>query len=164
MESRIEHPALTLPGAMQALQQLEKAAKKAGVPDSTVELMKVRAGQINGCSGCVDLHTRALKAMGESDQRILMVGAWREASYYSDAERAALALAEAATRIADRPDPVDDEVWEEAARHYDEDQLASIVLSIAMINAWNRLNVATRQITGDWIADYLPAQLADAVA
>jgi alkylhydroperoxidase family enzyme len=85
-----------------------------------------------------------------------MVSAWREASYFSDAERAALALTEAVTRIADRPDPVPDEVWEEAARHYDEDELAALVLSIASINAWNRLNVATRQITGEWVAPYVP--------
>ncbi len=164
MESRIDHPALTLPGAMEALQRLEKAAKRAGVPEATFELLKLRAGQINGCSGCVDLHSRALRAMGESEERIAMVAAWREASYFTDAERAALALTEAATRLADRPDPVGDEVWDEAARHYDEAQLASLVLSIASINAWNRLNVATRQITGEWIAQYLEPKPADAVA
>jgi AhpD family alkylhydroperoxidase len=156
MQSRIDHPAQTISGAMQALQMLEKATKQAGVPDATQELLRLRAGQINGCSGCVDLHSRALKAAGESDERIAMVSAWREASYFSDAERAALALTEAVTRIADRPDPVPDEVWDEAARHYDEDELASLVLSIASINAWNRLNVATRQITGEWVAQYVP--------
>lgn len=164
MQSRIDHPALTVPGAMQALQQLEKATKQAGVPETTHELLKLRAGQINGCSGCVDLHSRALKALGESDERIAMVAAWRHASYFTDAELAALALVEAATRIADRPDPVGDGVWEEAARHYDEAQLASIVLSIASINAWNRINVATGQITGEWIAQYLEQKPADAVA
>jgi AhpD family alkylhydroperoxidase len=155
MDSRIEHPALSVPGAMEALQRLAKATKKAGVPEATQELVNLRAGQINGCSGCVDLHSRALKALGESDERIAMVAAWREASYFTDAERAALALAEATTRLADRPDPVPDDVWDEAARHYDEAQLASLVLTIASINAWNRLNVATRQITGEWIAQYL---------
>jgi AhpD family alkylhydroperoxidase len=164
MDLRIEHPALSVPGAMQALHRLEKAIKEAGVPESTHELMKLRAGQINGCSGCVDLHSRALKSIGESDQRVAMVAAWRDSSYYTDAERAALALAEAATRLADRPDPVSDEVWDEAARHYDESQLASLVLSIASINAWNRLNVATRQITGDWIAEYLEQKPAEAAA
>jgi AhpD family alkylhydroperoxidase len=149
---------------MDALQRLEKATKRAGVPEATHELIKLRAGQINGCSGCVDIHSRALEAMGESDQRILLVAAWRDSSYYTDAERAALALAEAATRLADRPDPVPDDVWAEAARHYDEPQLASLVLSIASINAWNRLNVATRQTTGDWIAEYLEPQRADGVA
>lgn len=164
MQSRIDHPALTVPGAMQSLQRLEKAIKRAGVPEATHELIKLRAGQINGCSGCVDLHSRALKAMGESDQRIAMVAAWRDSAYYSDAERAALALAEAATRLADRPDPVSDEVWEEAARHYDEEELASLVLSIASINAWNRLNVATGQVTGEWIAQYLEQEAREAAA
>ncbi len=164
MQSRIDHPALTVPGAMQALQQLEKSIKRAGVPEATHEMLKLRAGQINGCSGCVDLHSRALKAMGESDERIAMVAAWRDSSYYSEAERAALALAEAATRLADRPDPVSDDVWEEAARHYDDEELASIVLSIASINAWNRLNVATGQITGEWIARYLETKPAGGVA
>lgn len=164
MQSRIDHPALTVKGAMDALQQLEKAIKRAGVPEATHELVKLRAGQINSCSGCVDLHSRALRAMGESDERIVMVAAWRDSAYFTDAERAALALAEAATRLADRPDPVSDEVWEEAARHYDEEELASLVLSIASINAWNRLNVATGQITGEWIAQYLESKPADAVA
>jgi AhpD family alkylhydroperoxidase len=136
---------------MEALLKLDKATHKAGVPTTTYELLKLRAGQINGCSGCVDLHSRELKAAGEPDERVFMVAAWRESTYFTDAERAALALTEAVTRIADRPDPVPDEVWAEAARHYDETQLAALVLSIASINAWNRLNVATRQITGEWI-------------
>jgi AhpD family alkylhydroperoxidase len=164
MEPRIEHPAQTLPGAMLALQGLDKATKRAGVPEVTHELMKLRAGQINGCSGCVDLHSRALRAMGESDERIVMVGAWREATYFTGAERAALALAEAVTRIADRPDPVSDQVWDEAARHYDEAQLGALVLSIASINAWNRLNVATRQVTGEWVAEIVASMSAGAVA
>jgi AhpD family alkylhydroperoxidase len=164
MQSRIDDPALTVSGAMQALQRLDKASKQAGVPEATLELLKLRAGQINGCSGCVDMHSRALRSMGESDQRIAVVAAWRDSSYFDDAERAALALTEAATRLADRPDPVSDEVWDEAAHHYDDDQLASIVLSIAAINAWNRLNVATRQITGDWVAQYLEPKPADAKA
>lgn len=157
MKPRIGHPAQTLPGAMQALLALDKAAKRGGLPAATNELVKLRAGQINGCSGCVDLHSRLLKAMGESDERIIMVSAWRESSYYTDAERAALALAEAVTRIADRPEPVSDAVWADAARHYDETQLAALVLSIAAVNVWNRLNVATRQVTGAWIAEQIPA-------
>lgn len=157
MEPRIKHPAQTLPGAMQALQSLDRAAAKAGVPEATFELMKLRAGQINGCSGCVDIHSRILKALGEPDERVFMVGAWRESTYYSAPERAALALAEAVTRLADRPDPVSDEIWAEAAFHYDDDQLAALVLSIAVINSWNRMNVATRQPTGEWV-DELVAQ------
>jgi alkylhydroperoxidase family enzyme len=101
------------------------------------------------------MHSRQSKAAGEPDERIFMVGAWREAPYFSDAERAALALTEAATRLADRPDPVPDEVWNEAARHYDEAQLAGLVLAIAVINAFNRVNAATRQITGEWVRQYI---------
>jgi AhpD family alkylhydroperoxidase len=152
MEPRIDHPAQIVRGAMQALHKLDTAAQEAGVPATTYELLRLRAGQINGCSGCVDIHSRELKAAGEPDARIFTVAAWREASYFTDAERAALALTEAVTRLADRPDAVPDEVWDEAARHYDEAQLAALVLSIATINAWNRLNVATRQITGEWVA------------
>jgi AhpD family alkylhydroperoxidase len=160
MQSRIDHPAQTIPGAMQALMKLEQATKRAGVPDATQELIRLRAGQINGCSGCVDLHSRALRAMGEADERVFMVAAWRDSEYFTDAERAALALTEAATRLADRPDPVPDEVWDEAARHYDEAQLAALVLSIALINGWNRLNAATRQITGEWIAQHMAGTAA----
>jgi AhpD family alkylhydroperoxidase len=164
MEPRIDHPAQTLPGAMQALQKLEQATKRSGVPDTTHELLNLRAGQINGCSGCVDIHSRALKAMGEPDERIFMVAAWRESTYFTDAERAVLALTEAVTRLADRPDAVPDAVWDEAARHFDKAQLASIVLSIASINAWNRLNVATRQITGEWVAQLVVAKYPAAAA
>lgn len=160
VEPRIEHPAQTLPGAMQALQKLDQATKRAGVPDTTHELLSLRAGQINGCSGCVDIHSRALKAVGEPDARIFMVAAWRESTYFTDAERAVLALTEAMTRLADRPNPVPDDVWDEAARHYDNAQLASIVLSIAMINAWNRLNVATRQITSELVQQFVDAKYA----
>jgi AhpD family alkylhydroperoxidase len=153
MQPRMKNPAMTVPGAMEALQKLGAAARNAGVPATTLYLVEVRASQINGCSVCLDMHTRELKAAGESDERIHMVGAWREAPYFSDAERAALELTEAATRLADRSDPVPDEVWEEAARHYDERELAGLVIAIAGINAWNRINAATRQITGDWVEE-----------
>src|SRR5947209_2470387 len=155
MQPRIENPAITLPGAMEALQKLGAAALRAGVPATTLYLIEVRASQINGCSVCLDMHSRELKAAGEPDERIFMVGAWREAPYFSDAERAALALTEAATRLADRSDPVPDEVWEQAARHYDESELAGLVLAIAAINAWNRINAATRQITGEWVDQWV---------
>jgi alkylhydroperoxidase family enzyme len=102
------------------------------------------------------MHTRELKAAGEPDERILTVSAWRETPYFTDAERAALALTEAGTRLADRSDPVPDDVWEETARHYDERQLGALVLSIAGINAWNRINAITRQITGEWISQWIP--------
>jgi AhpD family alkylhydroperoxidase len=129
MQARIENPALTVPGALQALQKLGTAVKHADVPATTLYLIELRASQINGCSVCVDMHSRELKAAGEPDERISCVAAWREASYYTDAERAALALTEAATRLADRSDPVPDDVWQEAARHYDEPQLAALVIA-----------------------------------
>jgi AhpD family alkylhydroperoxidase len=155
MQPRIQNPAILVPGAMQALQRLGIAARKAGVPATTLYLIETRASQINGCSVCLDMHSRELKAAGEPDERIFMVGAWREAPYFSDAERAALALTEAATRLADRPDPIPDEVWQEAARHYEESQLAGLVVAIASINAWNRINAATRQVTGEWVEQWI---------
>jgi AhpD family alkylhydroperoxidase len=155
MQPRIENPAMTTPGAMPAIRQLSAAPKHAGVPETTLMLITLRASQINGCSVCVDMHSRELKAQGESDARILTVAAWRETPYFSDAERAALALAEAITRIADSSDPVPDAIWEEAARHYDERQLGALVLALATINAWNRINAATRQITGEWISQWI---------
>ena len=159
MQPRIQNPALSVPGVATALQRLSKASKQSGVPETTTMLVTLRASQINGCAVCVDMHTRELKLAGEPDQRIHTVAAFRESSYFNDAERAALALTEAATRLADRPDSVSDEIWEEAARHYDEPELAALVVTIASINAWNRLNATTRQITGEWVAQYIePAQ------
>jgi AhpD family alkylhydroperoxidase len=152
MHARIKNPALTVPGALDALQKLGASAGSAGIPATTLYMVELRASQINGCSVCVDIHTRELEHAGESGERIHLIAAWREAPYFSDAERAALALTEAATRIADRPDPVSDEVWDEAARHYTEAQLAALVVAIATINAYNRLNAATRQLTGKWVA------------
>ena len=151
MQARIKNPAVTIPGVLEALQQLGASATSAGIPETTLYMVSLRASQINGCSVCVDIHSRELEHAGESPERILMVAAWREAPYFSDAERAALALTEAATRLADNPDPVSDEVWDEAARHYSEPQLAALVVAIAAINAFNRLNATTRQITGAWV-------------
>jgi AhpD family alkylhydroperoxidase len=163
MRPRIDSPAQTVPGALQALLKLSSAAQRAGLPATTHYLLELRASQINGCSICVDMHSRELKAAGEPDERINTVAVWRETPYFTDAERAALALTEAVTRLADRPDPVPDEVWDEAARHYDEPQLAALVLSIASINTWNRINAATRQITGEWVEQVIrrePAGMA----
>ncbi len=150
MQPRMSHPAMTVPGAMDALQVLGKTVEMAGVPPVTLELMHLRASQINGCSVCVDGHTRIARRAGETDERLFVVGAWRDAPYFTDAERAALALTEALTRLSDRGDPVPDVVFDEAARHYDEPTLAGIILAIANINVWNRLNVATRQVAGAW--------------
>lgn len=155
MQSRMKSPVQILPKAMEAMQQLAKAAEAAGLSRQLHELLNLRASQINGCAVCVDMHSRALVKMGEKPERTFAVAAWRETPYFTDAERAALALTEAVTRIADRPDPVPDEIWNEAARHYDERMLAAIVLSIATINVWNRLNAATRQITGPWIEQFI---------
>ena len=152
MQARIENPALSLPGALEAAQKLGASATTAGIPDTTLQMVELRASQINGCSVCVDIHSRALEHAGESSERIHLVAAWREAPYFSDAERAALALTEAATRLADSSDPVPDEVWDEAARHYSDPQLAALVVAIATINAFNRVNATTRQMTGKWVA------------
>lgn len=152
MQARIKNPSLSVPGALEALQQLGACATTAEIPETTLYLMHLRASQINGCSVCVDIHSRELELAGESSERIHMVAAWREAPYFTDGERAALALTEATTRLADRPDAVPDEVWEEAARHYSEPQLAALVVAIATINAFNRVNAATRQPTGKWVA------------
>lgn len=151
MKTRIANPAMTVPGAEQTLLNLDAAARTAGIPETTHALMHLRVSQINGCGVCVDIHSRKLRHDGEPETRIFAVAAWREAPYFTDAERAALGLAEAATRLADRPDPVPDEVWDEAARQYSEPQLAALMVSIATINAWNRLMVATRQVGGDWV-------------
>lgn len=155
MEPRIKNPVMTAPGAMEGLQKLGNAARRSGLPETTLYLVEVRASQINGCAVCLDMHTREMRNAGEPDARILMVGAWREAPYYTDAERAALALTEAVTRLADSSDPVPDEVWDEAARHYDERQLAGLVIAIASINTWNRINASTRQITGEWVEQWI---------
>jgi AhpD family alkylhydroperoxidase len=156
-KARIQNPALIVAGALDAFQALGESAKHAGLEESTLAMVTLRASQINGCSVCVDIHTRELEHMGESSERIHLVAAWREAPYFSDAERAALALAEAATRLADRPESVSDEIWTEAARHYSEPQLASLVVAIATINAFNRVNATTRQITGDYVARIVEA-------
>src|SRR5690606_42152831 len=115
-----------------------------------LELVNLRASQINGCSVCVDGHWRRARRHGESDERLFAVGACREAPYFTDAERAALALTEAVTRLADREDAVPDDVWSAAAAHYDEKQLAALLLAIASINVWHRVNAATRHVAGSW--------------
>jgi AhpD family alkylhydroperoxidase len=152
MQARIKNPALSVPGALQALRDLGDSASTAGIPETTLYMAQLRASQINGCSVCVDIHFRELELAGESSERIHTVAVWRETPYFSDAERAALALTEATTRLADNPDAVSDELWAEAARHYSEPQLAALVVAIATINAFNRINAATRQITGQFVA------------
>lgn len=150
MQARMTSPVMVLPDSMKAMMALHASTKGHGLSDEMHELINLRASQINGCGVCVDMHARALREAGVSDERLFGVAAWRDTPYFSDAERAALALTEAVTRISDRPDPVPDEIWNEATRHYDEETLAALVLSIAAINVWNRLNVATRQVAGGW--------------
>jgi len=145
----MKNPAMVL-GAMDPIQALFKSIHGGGVEPATLELVHLRASQINGCSACVDSGAKSARKAGETDERLAAVAAWREAPYFTDAERAALALAEAATRLADRTDPVPDEIWHAAADHYDEKQLAAIVLMIALTNLFNRLNATTRQIAGAW--------------
>jgi len=148
MQARIENPAEVLPEAMKALQALPAAAYGGGVSPQTLGLVHLRASQINGCSVCVDGGIKHAKKAGETDERLFAVSAWREAPYFTDAERAALALSESVTRLPDSSNPVPDDVWNEAAKHYNEKQLAALVLWIATTNLYNRVNVATRQPAG----------------
>jgi AhpD family alkylhydroperoxidase len=148
MQARIKNPAMVVPDAMKLLQSLGGLQQKSPVPQKTLGLVHLRASQINGCAVCIDLHARHHKMDGAEQQRLFAVAAWRDAPFFTDAERAALALTEAITRLADREDAVSDAIWNEAARHYDEPALASLVLTIATVNLYNRLNVATRQVAG----------------
>ena len=151
-DARIGQPAMVVPGALAAMQALGAAIAAVGVPERTLDLVNLRASQINGCGVCLLGDVKAAKKHSETDDRLAVVAGWRDAPFFTEAERAALALTEAVTRLADRSDPVPDAVWDEAARHYDERELAALVLQIANINVWNRLNVATAQVAGayDW--------------
>src|SRR5262249_34685714 len=120
MQARMSNPAIVVPGVLQALAALGASPKQAGLPSRTIDLIHLRASQINGCGVCVDMHANDLKKTGETDERLFALAAWREAACFTDAERAALALAEAATRLSDQADPVPDEIWDEAAPHYDQ--------------------------------------------
>jgi AhpD family alkylhydroperoxidase len=152
MQARMKNPVMMLPDAIRALLALDSATKNEDVPYVTRKLVHLRASQINGCSVCVDMHSRELRQAGEPDARLFAVAAWRDAPYFTAAERAALALTEAVTRLCDRPDAVPDEIWDEVASHYDEPARAALLLQIALINVWNRLNAATRQVAGEWAA------------
>lgn len=149
MHARMSNPAMIFPDTMNAIGTLIKATRAGGVPPATLELVHLRASQINGCSFCVDSGARSARKAGETDERLFAVAAWREAPYFTDAERAALALTEAATRLADQADPVPDAIWDEATRYYDEQGLAALVLMIATTNFFNRLNATIRQVAGE---------------
>jgi AhpD family alkylhydroperoxidase len=130
-----------------------KTVSESSLPKATQELVKIRASQINGCGFCLDMHTKDATAAGETQQRLNMVAAWREANanVFTETERAALELAEEGTRIADSAG-VSDDVWNRAAKHFDEEQLGALVAIIALINMYNRLNVIVRQPAGDYVA------------
>ncbi len=145
MQARMTNPAIVLPDAVKAVGVLYKAAHSTGLDPAILELVHLRASQINGCGGCVDSGARSARKNGETEERLFAVAAWRETPYFTDAERAALALSECATRLADRPDAVPDDVWNEAAKHFGEPELAALVLWIATSNFFNRLNVTVRQ-------------------
>ena len=139
---------MLIPEAMEAVQAFQKATYRGGVSPRTLDLVHLRASQINGCSFCVDSGSKHARQRGETEERLFAVAAWRETPYFDDAERAALALAESVTRLADQPDPVPDHIWDEAARHYDEKGLAALLLMIALANVFNRINVPIRQPVG----------------
>ncbi|HEX4081145.1 MAG TPA: carboxymuconolactone decarboxylase family protein [Rhizomicrobium sp.] len=150
LQPRMKNPLFVYPDALKALLALDKSTETGGLPAATRKLVHLRASQINGCGVCTDMHARELKEAGESDERIFAVAAWRDTPYFTYAERAALALCEAVTRLADTPEAVPDAVWDEAARHYDEKALAALIIQIAIINTFNRINTPTRQIAGEW--------------
>jgi AhpD family alkylhydroperoxidase len=149
IQPRMKNPAMLIPEAMQPLMAFIAAVRKSGVSQRTLDLVHLRASQINGCSFCVDMGSRELKKAGETDDRLFSVAAWSEAPYFAEAERAALALAEAVTRLSDRSDPVPEEIWNEATLHYDEKALAGLILWIATTNLFNRINATSKQVAGE---------------
>jgi AhpD family alkylhydroperoxidase len=150
MQPRMTHPAMIVPGAMDALQAVGATVGAGGLSPRTIELVNLRVSQINGCSTCLEGHARSAKQHGETEERLFVVAGWRDAPYFTDAERAAFALAEAMTRLSDHSDPVPDAIWDDVVANYDEPERAALVLAIANINLWNRLNIATRQLAGAW--------------
>lgn len=150
MKARMNNPALVIPEAREALMALKKTTEGQGVAEATLDLVELRASQLNGCSACVDMHWRMARKKGETDERLFSVAAWREAPYFSEAERAALALSESMTRLADQADAVPDDVWNDVVQHYDERACAALILAIANINVWNRLNATVRQPVMSW--------------
>ncbi len=148
MTSRMTSPVFVLPDALPAMLAVSASLADAGLAPTTAKLVHLRVSQINGCAYCIDMHAKELRQLGETDERLWGVAAWRETAFFDDAERAALALAESATRLADTPEAVPDAVWDDARAHYDAKALSALILEIAVINAWNRINVTTRQIAG----------------
>lgn len=147
---RMPNPAVLIPEAMEALMAVNRAIAGAGVDGKLLALSQLRASQINGCGLCVAGGAHQARQHGASADQVHAVAAWRETPWFSDEERAALALTEAVTRLADQADPVPDQVWDMAAKHFDQKDLAALLLNIAITNAYNRLNAPTRQQAGNW--------------
>jgi AhpD family alkylhydroperoxidase len=151
LTSRMKNPAALVPeAAMQALTTLGQAAQEYGVEPKILELTHLRASQINGCAACLGFSLRNARSTGLTDSQLIQLAGWRESTLFSEAERSALDLAEHMTRMADRSDPVPDPVWDEAARHFGEKELAGLVVWIATANLYNRVNVTTHQQPGSW--------------
>lgn len=150
MTERMPSPAALLPGAMEALTAVNTAVAGGGVDGTVLALSHLRTSQINGCAPCVAGGVHQARLHGATEDQVHAVAAWRETPWFSDEERAALAMTEAVTRLADRPDPVPDQVWDVAAKHFDHKELAALLLNIAITNAFNRLNAPTRQQAGSW--------------
>jgi AhpD family alkylhydroperoxidase len=148
VSARMPHPVFLLNGGFDALGGLSKVARSTDLPDELMHLVDLRASQINGCSWCTIEHAKELRADGASEERVFGVAAWRDAPHFTARERAALALTEALTRVADTPDAVPDDLWAEVSAHFDNRQLSALLLEIATINVWNRINVAIRQPAG----------------
>jgi AhpD family alkylhydroperoxidase len=151
MDARMDLGATSVGGRVgKYLVSADRVIAESTVPEATLELVKIRASQINGCGFCVDMHTKDARHAGETTTRLNLVAAWREATMFTEAERAALELAEQGTRLADANGGVTDEAWANAAQHFDDDQLAALVAQIAVINAFNRANVIVRRPAGDY--------------
>ncbi len=146
MQPRID--VTVAPGVLKAMLGLEAYLHQSGLEDSLLNLLRLRVSQINGCAYCIDMHWKDLRAIGESEQRLYGLDAWRESPYYTDRERAVLAWAEAVTRVAETHVP--DEVFENLRRHFSEKQIADLTLAVASINSWNRLNIALRTVPGTY--------------
>lgn len=152
---RIDFPHAS-PEAFKALLHVEQQIHRSGLEPSLLELVKMRASQINGCAYCLDMHSKDARALGETEQRLHVLPAWREAPFYSERERAALAWTEAMTRIADGGVP--DEVYAEARRHFDEKALVDLALAVVAINAWNRMAIAFRSDVGGYVSPHKASQ------
>jgi AhpD family alkylhydroperoxidase len=147
---RMANPAVLIPEAMDALMAANRAVAGAGVDGKVLALSHLRSSQINGCAPCVAGGVHQAHQHGATADQVHAVAAWRQTPWFSHEERAALALTEAVTRLADQPDPVPDQLWDVAATHFDQKELAALLLNIAMTNAFNRLNAPTRQQAGAW--------------